>query len=136
MDDCHPERAAETTSRGDTPLAGRHFYARKATPREEFLTAVTVGSEDLEASRLRCSLFFMASCSSHVHFYRPLARRRRRTGSKCRFLLTGNICATAHGATFLREVLVERRDPATATGRKALVKALNGQKNSGLVGLY
>jgi hypothetical protein len=94
---CWAKLAKTATTRGDTPLAGRNYYAHRphyertrANPkgRNEFFVSVAVGSADLDTSSLKCKLFFMASCSSHEHFYQPLAKRRKAVKSSCKFMLT------------------------------------------------
>ena len=46
-------------------------------------------------------------------------------------------CAqTSHATTFLEQVLVREHHPMTRAGAKALVKALNGVADSGIVGIY
>lgn len=137
FDSCAATLATTATARGDTPLKGRHFYARiPKKPDDEFMTAVSVGSANLDAAKLSCKLFFMASCSSEVHFKSPLLRRRKTIKSACKFLLTAQICATSHATTFLEQVLVKGNDPMTKVGMKGLLKALNGVSNSGIVGLF
>jgi hypothetical protein len=136
FDTCESGQAATTTARGDQPLKGRHFYARLTRPSNEFLTAVKVGSADLDKSNLKCRILFMASCSSHVHFYKPLRNRRKAIKSACKFLLTAQVCATSHARTFLEQVLLKGNDPTTRTGIKKLLKALNGASKSGIVGAY
>jgi hypothetical protein len=138
MDVCQPKRAATKTARGDEPMKGRHFYVhqRPGKPNEEFLTAVPVGSGDLDASKLACALFFMASCSSKVHFHAALKRRRAAVKSSCRFLLTGEVCATSHATKFLEQVLVKKLNPTTAKELKTIVRVLNGEAAAGNVGVY
>ncbi len=137
FDSCHPALAVTTTSRGDQPLKSRHYFERLSQkPNDEYLTAVKVGSADLDKSSLKCKLLFMASCSSHVHFYKPLNIRRKAIKSACKFLLTAQVCATTHAKTFLEQVLVKGRDPTTQKGMKMLLKALNGVSQSGIVGIY
>ncbi len=137
FDTCQTALSGTTTARGDQPLKGRHFYARlPQKPDDEFLTAVQVGSADLDKSSLKCPLLFMASCSSHVHFYKPLDKRRKAVKSASRFLMTGQVCATSHATTFLEQVMVKSHDPLTKKGMKALLKALNGVSQSGIVGIY
>jgi len=97
---------------------------------------VQVGSADLDKSSLLCKILFMASCSSHVHFYKPLDKRRTAAKSTCKFLMTANVCATSHATTFLEQVLLKGLDITTAKGMKALLKALNGVTDSGIVGVY
>jgi hypothetical protein len=134
---CAPALATTKTARGDEPLKGRHYYARLVKkPRDEFMVSVGVGSADLDKSNLRCKVLFMASCSSKVHFYRPLARRRRAVKSTCKFILTGQVCATSHGKHFLEQVLVKGHDPTTKAWMTKIVKALNGVVDAGLVGDY
>src|SRR5215218_4572406 len=60
MDVCQPALATTKTARDDKPLSGRHFYVHKTrSAPEEFLTAVQVGSADLDKATLACSVFFM-----------------------------------------------------------------------------
>jgi hypothetical protein len=137
MDVCQPALAATKTARSDEPLLGRHFYVHQDTKKpEEFLTAVKVGSTDLDKAKLACTIFFMASCSSKVHFYKALTRRRKATKSACKFLLTGQVCATSHATTFLKQVLLKKRDPTSRGGIKKIKDALNGESQSGIVGVY
>lgn len=137
FDTCQTKLATTATARGDQPLKARHFYAQlPRKPEDEFLTAVHVGSADLDKSSLKCPLLFMASCSSHVHFYKPLDKRRKVVKSKIKFLMTGQVCAASHATTFLEQVMVKGHDPLTKKGMKALLKALNGVSQSGIVGIY
>jgi len=135
MDVCAPKRAAAQTARGDMPLSGRHYYKKKAAP-EEFLTAVKVGSRDLDKATLACSLLFMASCSSKVHFYQAMKRRRTAAKSACTFLLTAEVCSAFHGLTFLQQVLLKKRDPTVAKDLERIRRALNHPDDSGNVGIY
>lgn len=137
MSVCHKTLAAKATTRGDKPLDGRHYYADISTGKsQEFLTAVKVGSADVDKSTLACRLFFMASCSSKVHFHAALVRRRKAAKSDCRFLLTAQVCATSHATTFLKQVLIKGRDPTKKSDLKQILKALNGESKSGIVGAY
>lgn len=135
MDACQPKVAGTATARKETPLKGRHFYRQKTKP-DEFLTAVRVGSADLDASSLKCRVLFMASCSSQVHFLDALDRRRKAAKSACALLLTGQVCATSHATTFLKQVLLKKRDPTKAKSLRRIVRALNGEAKSGLVGIF
>jgi hypothetical protein len=136
FDTCFAKLSTTTTARGDKPLKGRHFY--KIVPRKpaEFEASVQVGSANLDKSSLACKLLFMASCSSHVHFFKPLDKRRKAAKSACKFLMTGFVCATTHAATFLEQVLIKGHDPISKKGAKAVVKALNGVSDSGIVNIY
>jgi hypothetical protein len=137
MDVCQPALATNKTARDDLPLKGRHYYVhRDRTTPAEFLTAVKVGSADLDKATLACKVFFMASCSSKVHFHSALVRRRNAAKSACQFLLTGEVCTTSHGTTFLKQVLLKRLDPTSVRGMKQIVMALNGERQSGNVKVY
>jgi hypothetical protein len=137
MDTCQPALATKATARADEPLKGRHYYIHQDWKKpEEFLTAVKVGSSDIDKAKLACKLFFMASCSSKVHFHAALVRRRKAAKSSCSFLLTGQVCATSHATTFLKQVLLKKRDPTSKAELKKIVKALNGETDSGIVGIY
>jgi hypothetical protein len=137
FDTCETNLANTTTARGDQPLKGRHFYKRlPRSTQDEFETAVQVGSADLNNSSLSCKLLFMASCSSHVHFFKPLDKRRKAVKSACKFLMTGQVCQTSHATTFLEQVMVRGHDPTTARGIQMILRALNGVSNSGIVGIY
>lgn len=137
FDTCDATLAAVKTARGDEPLKRRHYYSRlPGKPEDEYLTAVGVGATDLANSSLKCKLLFMASCSSHVHFYKPLINRRKAAKSTCRFLLTANVCATSHARHFLQLVLVKGLDPGTRRGVTSLAKELSGVPSSGAVGIY
>jgi hypothetical protein len=139
---CAPALSTTTTARGDVPLRARHFFRQnvgsrgaRATPPDEYLVAVEVGSADLDVSALACPVLFMASCSSHVHFYQALNRRRRAIRSKCRFYLTGQVCSANHALAFIRGVF-RGYDPTSARGSRAMLRDLNGQAGAGLVGIY
>jgi hypothetical protein len=136
FDTCYTKLSTTTTARGDKPLKGRHFYNILPRKPPEFETSVQVGSADLDKSALACKLLFMASCSSHVHFFKPLDKRRKAAKSKCKFLMTGFVCATTHATMFLEQVLVKGHDPISKKGSKAVVKALNGVSDSGIVNIY
>ncbi|HMJ37819.1 MAG TPA: hypothetical protein VK501_28180 [Baekduia sp.] len=137
LDVCQPARSGTKTARGELPLKGRHYYVHKdhAKP-EEFLTAVKVGSADIDKAKLACRVLFMASCSSKVHFHAALIRRRTAAKSACRFLLTGQVCQTSHATTFLKQVLIKKLDPTAKRDMNKIVKALNGELMSGNVGVY
>ena len=118
-------RAGGNDDRARRPTAEWTPFLRALVrkPADEFMTAVQVGSADIDKSSLTCKLLFMASCSSHVHFFQPLDRRRKAAKSTCKFLMTAEVCATWHATTFLEQVLIKGLDPMTASGMKALVKA-------------
>jgi len=141
---CWAKLAKTATTRGDTPLAGRNYYAHRphyertrANPkgRNEFFVSVAVGSADLDTSSLKCKLFFMASCSSHEHFYQPLAKRRKAVKSSCKFMLTSFVNSASNARNFL-EAIFKGHDPLTRKGSKAVLKHLNGYPSSGVVGIY
>jgi hypothetical protein len=134
---CDPELAKTNTCRDVPVLDGRHYYARvRQKGQDEFLTSVVVGSSDLQKVNLKCDFLFMASCSSHEHFYRPLKRRRRATKSRCVFFLTARACAVSHGRNILTQILQRGHSPLTKTGSRRILAALNGEKRSGMVGRY
>jgi hypothetical protein len=136
FDACQKKLAATATARGDEPLKGRHFYAHLVKkPVDEFMTAVTVGSADLNKVSLKCKVLFMASCSSHEHYFEPLNKRRSDAKSKCKFYMTALVCSAFHGRNFIREVF-NGVDPLSKKGVKAMIKALNGETDSGIVGFY
>lgn len=135
LDICDGTLAARKTARGDQPLKGRHYYRHNLKPTNEYLTAVQVGSADLDKSSLKCKVLFMGSCSSRVHFFKALDRRRTAVKSACLFYLTGEVCSAAHGKNFVEQVF-KGVDPTGKKGRLAMVKALNGFSDAGLVGFY
>lgn len=141
FDACWKDVAAIKTARGDEPLKGRHYYARKPNvnkgkkPPDEFLVSVKVGSADLDKVNLKCAVLFMASCSSHEHYFEPLTKRRKDAGSKCKFYMTAHICSAYHGRNFISEAF-KGTDPASDKGAKAFLKTLNGEADSGSVGFY
>lgn len=134
FDSCYATLAKNPTSRGETPLSGRHYY--KDRRGKEFLTAVTVGSVDLDKSKLPGKLLVMGSCSSHPHFFEALDRRRTAVKSACKFILTAEVCQADLATAFLRLVLVKKIDPTTAKGMATIAKKLNGVDLSGGVKLY
>lgn len=147
FDSCQGGLAKKTTSRGDTPLQGRHYYAAiHGTgpsrwdvidgPKDEFLSAVSVGSTDLDKTKLKCKLLIMAACSSRVHFLDALARQRDAEQSKCKFILANFLAWEVFPLVFLRQVLLRGLDPTTLDGMKTLVKKFNAEDGSGYVGLY
>jgi hypothetical protein len=137
FDTCEPTLANTATTRGDRPLKGRHYYARiPGKTVNEFLSAVTVGSVDLDKSKLPGKLLVMGSCSSHVHFFEALDRRRKTVKSSCKFILTSQVCTVDLATAFLKLVLINKIDPTTNKGMAKLAKKLNGESGSGLVGLY
>ena len=137
FDSCWKKLATTATARGDAPLKGRHFFARlPRKPADEFLTAVAVGSVDLDKSSLPGKLLVMGSCSSKVHFFKALDRRRKAAKSRCKFILTGEVCTADLATAFLELVLVKKIDPTTPKGMATVAKKLNGVSGSGLVGLF
>lgn len=147
FDSCQGGLAKKTTSRGDIPLKGRHYYAalhgqgpgqRETSdrPKDEFLSAVCVGSADLKLTKLLCKLLIMASCSSRVHFFDALDRQRKASGSDCKFIMTNFIASEVFPLVFLQQVLLKGLDPTTLDGMKTLVKKFNAEDGSGYVGLY
>lgn len=134
---CWPKLATAATARGEKPLDGRHYFERIPRKKaDEFTTSVQVGSADLNKSTLPIKLLFMASCSSQVHFLKALDRQRKASKSNCKFLLTGDVCATDHATNFVTQLLVKGIDPMTAKGMTKLVKALNGVSDSGRVSVF
>jgi len=138
---CEPALDATTTARGDAPLKDRHFYGQqrklclpKSRP-DDMLTAVQVGSADLDAVALKCKVLFMASCSSRVHYLGPLKRRRKAAKSTCKFYLTSAVPQAYHARNFIEQVF-KGVDPASRQGAKAMEKALNGVPRSGRVHVY
>jgi hypothetical protein len=71
----------------------------------------------------------MGSCSSYVHYFKPLDRRRRAIKSKCRFYLTANVCSADHALIFVQQVF-KGNDPTSARGSRAILRALNGAADS------
>ena len=144
FDTCGAKLAKTATARGDTPVAGRHYYAYKPNyeptklnpkGRDEFFVAVIVGSADLDAVSLKCKLFFMASCSSHEHFYGPLKKRRMAAKSSCKFLLTTYVNTASNARNFL-EAIFKGHDPLSKKGSKAVLNLLNGYPDAGNIGMY
>jgi hypothetical protein len=133
---CFAKVAAQKTCRGDTPLDGRHYFRRiPKTPTDEFKTAVTVGRADLDASSLKCAVFFMPSCSSKVYYRKALVDRRKAAKSKCKIYLTSKVPIAYHAVNFLK-IVFAGHDPTTTRGSKQLLKVVNGEKQSGRVRLY
>jgi len=133
FDTCLPTLAAVTTARGDMPLKSRHFLYERLPrkPEDDFLTTVKVGSADLDKSSLKCKMLFMASCYSHMHFYEPLAKRRKAVKSDCKFLLTLDECMASNAKNFLEQVMVNGLNPMTQNGMEALRFNLSGIIGSG-----
>jgi hypothetical protein len=134
---CQSARSVTETARGDFPLLDRSYYSQtRESGRDEFTTAVTVGSADLDKSTLPGKLLVMGSCSSKVHFRAALDRRRQAAKSNCMFMLTAQVCYVDLAQEFLWQVLVNKLDPTTLVGMLKIVKQLNRLSGSGLVGLY
>jgi hypothetical protein len=70
-----------------------------------------------------------------VHYFRPLTVRRKAAKSACKFYLTAMICSAFHGRNFIQEIFAGQ-DPTSKKGATAILKSLNGEKNSGLVNVY
>jgi hypothetical protein len=136
FDSCYKKLAETATSRGDKPLKGRHYYKEVRGKPHEFKAAVTVGSVDLDKSKLPGKLLVMGSCSSHVHFFKALDRRRTAVKSGCKFILTADVCFADLATAFLKLVLVKKIDPTTSKGMATLASKLNGVDGSGGVGLF
>jgi hypothetical protein len=141
--DCYSKLEATTTARGDQPLKGRHYYAdtqpayrRKKDITHEFLTAVNVGSADLDKSSLTCQFLFMASCSSHPHFFAALERRRKAAKSTCKFMMTGVVCSAFNGKTFLSQMLLKGLDPVKPGDGRKILNKLNGFGGAGAIDIY
>jgi hypothetical protein len=140
--ECQPALAVKPTTRGEFPLRFRHYYSQlfggslTEPNQDDFWTAVTAGSADLNKSKLPGKLLVMGSCSSHVHYFAALDRQRQAVQSTCKFMLTGLSCSANFPLEFLTQVLVNRIDPTTTDGMNKLVRRLNGVFDSGLVGLY
>jgi hypothetical protein len=135
---CEPKLEATRTARGDEPLKGRHFYTQKkgqCPVPSDYITAVVSGSADLDQVSLKCAVLFMASCSSRIHYQRPLARRRKAAKSACVFYLTNSVPRAYHARNFLEQVF-KGVDPTSRRGKKAMVKALQGVPHSGRPGVY
>jgi hypothetical protein len=138
FDLCLPEQAATPTQRGDRPMKGRHFYQIVAGKKKEsiFNVSIAAGAADLDKSKLPGKLLVLASCSSHMHFFDALDRRRKAANSGCKFILTSDLCYADLATVFLKRVLLDKIDPTTSAGMAKLTKALNGMDGSGGVGLY
>jgi hypothetical protein len=134
VDTCDAALASTKTARGDEPLKGRHFYRHVTRPKTHH-TAVKVGSADIDTSQLKCKVLIMSSCSSHVHFFKALARRRKKVKSDCKLYMTGQVCSATLSISFLKLVF-KGRNPVSKTGRKKFLKAMNGEADSGVVGIY
>lgn len=137
FDSCFNELAQTSTTRGDQPLKGRHFYQyrpRGSSP--EFAASIIVGSADLDNSKLPGKLLVMGSCSSHAHFFGALDRRRKAVKSGCKFIMTSDVCSADLATEFLGLVLLKKLDPTTPKGMANIAKLLNGVSGSGGVGFY
>jgi hypothetical protein len=140
LDICDPTLAAKTTTRGEQPLKGRHYYTRHPDKRVRYpvpqpLTAVEVGSADLDKSSLTCKVLFMASCESYAHYFKPLDKRRKVVKSACKFYLTWSVPIADHAKNFIEQVF-KGYDPTRTKDSTAILKFLNGVPESGRVGVY
>ena len=130
---CQPAVASKASARPSTPLQDRHYYRQtKVDGHDEFLTAVKVGHADLDAITLRCSVLFMGSCSSRVHYRHALVKHRRTQRAKCTFFLTSHVNSASHAATFV-EAAFNLVDPTTRRGAARMVRLLNRQPDPGTV---
>jgi hypothetical protein len=128
---CFPKVASQTNGRGVQSLKTRDFWF--TTDKDtEFHTIVNVGSKDLATATLKCKLLFMNSCSSKVHFYRALKRRKREAKSRCAFYMTHEVCPGDTTTIFLR-LLMDGHDPLTRKGKRKFVKEMNGDPGAGNV---
>jgi hypothetical protein len=134
---CFAKLAGTATKRSDTPLKDRHFYQILPQKKEnEFKASITVGSADVDQSKLPGKLLVMGSCSSQAHFFAALDRRRKAVKSSCKFILTGDVCSADLATAFLQRVLLKKMDLNTSKGMAKLAKSLNGVDGSGGVGFY
>jgi hypothetical protein len=128
---CAPKIAATASCRGDTPLASRHYW-RAHKGGKEFDTLVTVGDADLAKTKLACAVLFMNSCSSKKHFFRALARHKKKVKSSCVFFVTADVCSGQTTKPFLQAVL-GGKDPQKDV--KSILKRLNAVRASGFISL-
>jgi hypothetical protein len=129
---CHPAVANRANGRGAQTLLKRHFW-RADAGFKEFHTIVAAGSADLAATKLPCSVLFLNSCSSAVHYLSSLQRRKKATGSDCVFYLTWRTAYMANSRAtniFMEELLVRGTNPRKRDGRKRLLKLMNGPTNA------
>jgi hypothetical protein len=119
---------------GDKTLLGRHFWRTRLCPVEdvnlptahlpsaitgqresyytEFMTRVEVGNEDLSVSDLKCSVLFMNSCRSKIHFFPALRKQSIEKRSKCVFYLTYRLVyAHAENTKVFVKSVLEGCDP-------------------------
>lgn len=138
IDVCLPVLAAFKTAREEQPLKGRHYYGHPWNEVGEYLTAVEVGSADLNKSKLRCKVLFMASCSSKVHFYKSLSRQRKVTKSNCIFYLTHYTSEASHARNFIRTIFEQGVNPTNKPRyhKNRMSAILTGATGSGVVGVY
>ena len=125
---CHPTVANQKNGRGAQTLLKRHYW-RAEPGLKEFQTIVSAGSADLAATKLPCSVLFLNSCSSAVHYLTSLQRRKKATGSDCVLYLTWRTAyMSSSRATniFMEELLVKGTNPRKRAGRKRLLKLMNG----------
>ena len=128
---CFPKVASQANGRGVQSLKTRDFWF--TTHRDtEFHTIVNVGAKDLAKAKLKCKVLFMNSCSSKVHFYRALKRRKRAAKSRCVFYMTHEVCPGDTTTIFLR-LLMDGHDPLTRRGKRKFVKEMNGDPGAGNV---
>jgi hypothetical protein len=137
FDKCEPTIAATPNGRGVKSLAGRHFYIKRTEKDEDDETKtilehhciVSAGSADLAKSTLACSVLFLNSCSSAVHYLRALRRRKKEAKASTVFYLTWRTAyMTNSRATniFVQQLLEVGVDPTKKASRDKLVKLMNG----------
>jgi len=131
---CFPDEAVKVNGRGDQTLKSRHYWYT-ASSDKEFITVVTVGSKDLDAVSLKCSILFMNSCSSLRHYLEALRRRKAKVKSRCMFYLTAESCSSSTSVIFLRAIL-EGFDVASKKGRDTVLDRMNGEDDAGRIWLY
>lgn len=100
----------------------------------EYQTIVESSSKDLETVGLKCSLLYMNSCSSKLHFSAALKRRKTAVGSKCVFYLANEICYGEPLLVFIRQLL-DGVDPVSKSGSKTMLTKLNESGRAGKVEL-
>ncbi len=133
MSTCFPVVAKKANGRGDKTLYNRHFWRAK-TKMVEFDSLVTVGSADLDKSKLACRVLFMNSCSSMEHFYAALKRQKTKVGSNCVFYVTSQVCSAGTSLIFLKKVL-GGLNPYYKKDSVSILKAMNGLKDAGFIKL-
>ena len=128
---CWDKASARKDCNGATPLSKRHYWRHfwnSYLKAFDFETFVEVGTADLDATKLACSVLYMNSCSSLKYYYWPLLRHKNNVKSSCVFYLTRTAFSGQTTLPFLK-LLLGGADPIKE--KDLILQDLSGVDSSG-----